>query len=88
MIKLSIIFTPSRHVKCVDCGKLVAIDKESYCWWNEKYGKCKTEERTLVQCADCAEAEELFNYEHSIEEKLIDAIKLAQTVKEHGKWPE
>lgn len=52
--KLVDYFKPSRLVKCIDCGRLVPIDKESYFWWTEKYGHNNREQRDMLQCVDCA----------------------------------
>ena len=51
------LFTPSFRVRCIDCGKIIDVNKESHYWWNEDTPGKTDGERTYVQCVECASAE-------------------------------
>jgi hypothetical protein len=48
------LFKPSYKVRCIDCGKIIDVNKESHYWWNEPSPGRTDDERTFVQCVDCA----------------------------------
>lgn len=64
------LFSPKLYVRCVDCGRVLDVNSESHYWWNEKYGHGHKEERTLVQCVNCAQTEEM-----SSDDVFIEVIK-------------